>query len=144
MVHRSAAQSTRMCSSSRLTSTWKPLTAAAAGRPARAVRRLKRTHAIEEKRDTSESQAQSSPDMLSSEQLQKLAELRRQRAEAAPQPSSNIVQGALEEAQLIAWPTPGKALVDTVLVLAIVAATGTMLFGLNVLLADASGWWYSR
>jgi preprotein translocase subunit SecE len=50
----------------------------------------------------------------------------------------------LEEAQLISWPTPGKALLDTVLVLAIVAATGAMLFSLNVLLADVSGLWYSR
>lgn len=79
---------------------------------------------------------------MSSEQLQKLAELRKQRANA-PQPSSNIVQGALEEAQLISWPTPGKALLDTVLVLGIVAVTGSLLFGLNVVLADASQWWYS-
>jgi preprotein translocase subunit SecE len=53
-------------------------------------------------------------------------------------------QGALEEAQLISWPTPGKALLDTVLVLAIVAVTGSLLFGLNVLLADASNLWYSK
>jgi preprotein translocase subunit SecE len=82
--------------------------------------------------------------MMSQDQLAKLAELRRQRADAAPQTSSNVVQGALEEAQLISWPTPGKALLDTVLVLAIVAATGAMLFSLNVLLADVSGLWYSR
>eukprot|EP00775_Hariotina_reticulata_P003288 gene3288-3565_t len=80
---------------------------------------------------------------MSQEQLQKLAELRRQRSNA-PQTSSNPVQGALEEAQLISWPTAGKALLDTVLVLAIVAATGTLLFSLNVLLADASSWWYSH
>jgi len=30
------------------------------------------------------------------------------------------------------------------LVLAIVAATGTLLFSLNVVLADASSWWYSH
>jgi preprotein translocase subunit SecE len=99
--------------------------------------------AIEEKRDTAGSQASSSPDMMSSEQLAKLAELRRARADAAPAPSGNLVTGALEEAQLISWPTPGKALLDTVLVLAIVAATGSLLFGLNVLLADASTWWYN-
>lgn len=99
--------------------------------------------AIEEKRDKAGSQASSSPDMMSSEQLAKLAELRRARADAAPAPSGNLVTGALEEAQLISWPTPGKALLDTVLVLAIVAATGSLLFGLNVLLADASTWWYN-
>lgn len=36
-----------------------------------------------------------------------------------------------------------QALLDTVLVLAIVAVTGTLLFGLNVVLADASSLWYS-
>lgn len=101
-------------------------------------------HAIEEKRDTAGSETSSSPDMLSQEQIAKLAELRRQRAEAAPQMSSNVVAGAIEEAQLITWPTPGKALLDTVLVLAIVAVSGFTLFTLNVLLADASVWWYSH
>jgi preprotein translocase subunit SecE len=37
---------------------------------------------------------------------------------------------------------PAQALTDTVLVLAIVAVTGTLLFGLNVVLADAGQWWY--
>jgi hypothetical protein len=36
-----------------------------------------------------------------------------------------------------------QALLDTVLVLGIVAVTGSLLFGLNVVLADASQWWYS-
>jgi hypothetical protein len=36
-----------------------------------------------------------------------------------------------------------QALLDTVLVLGIVAVTGSLLFGLNVALADASQWWYS-
>lgn len=103
-----------------------------------------RLHAIEEKRDTSGSESQASPEMLSQEQIAKLAELRRQRSEAAPQTSGNVVTGAIEEAQLISWPTPGKALLDTVLVLAIVSASGFMLFSLNVLLADASSWWYSH
>lgn len=35
-----------------------------------------------------------------------------------------------------------QALLDTVLVLAIVASTGVLLFGANVLLNDASNWWY--
>lgn len=38
---------------------------------------------------------------------------------------------------------PVQALLDTVLVLVIVAVTGTLLFGLNVVLADAGQWWYS-
>jgi hypothetical protein len=36
----------------------------------------------------------------------------------------------------------GQALLDTVLVLAIVAGTGTALFGVNVLITDAFNWWY--
>ncbi|PNH10766.1 hypothetical protein TSOC_002474, partial [Tetrabaena socialis] len=50
--------------------------------------------------------------------------------------------GALEEAQLITWPKPKKALTDTFLVLFIVAASGFGLFSMNVLLAEISEWWY--
>lgn len=84
-------------------------------------------------------------DLLSSEESRRIAELRRLKADApAPAPSSNVIQGALEEAQLITWPKPGKALLDTVLVLAIVAGTGTALFGVNVALTDVFNWWYSH
>ena len=84
--------------------------------------------------------------------------------------SCELLQGALEEAQLITWPTIDKvglingacwvphklwrtltrfcvtlqAFMDTILVLAIVTATGAMLLGVNVLLAEASDWWYHR
>eukprot|EP00877_Chromochloris_zofingiensis_P001438 jgi/Chrzof1/11295/Cz05g31130.t1 len=99
--------------------------------------------AIEEKRETSGTEASSAPsDLLSEDQTKRLAELRRQQKSPAAPASSNVVQGALEEAQLISWPSPGKALLDTVLVLAIVASTGVLLFGANVLLNDASNWWY--
>ncbi|KIY99481.1 hypothetical protein MNEG_8480 [Monoraphidium neglectum] len=98
---------------------------------------LSRRAAIEEKRETTETTSTPS-DLLPD----KLAELRRQARDAPKQSSSNIVQGALDEAQLITWPKPGKALLDTVLVLAIVAGTGTALFGVNVLLTDAFNWWY--
>lgn len=37
-----------------------------------------------------------------------------------------------------------QAFFDTLLVLGIVAASGSLLFGLNVLLAEASEWWYHR
>ncbi|KAJ9522129.1 hypothetical protein QJQ45_005162 [Haematococcus lacustris] len=65
-------------------------------------------------------------------QVERLVELRReqQRAPQASEPT-NLVQGAIEEAQLITWPTAKKALMDTVLVLAIVSASGSLLFGLN-------------
>ena len=99
--------------------------------------------AIEEKRDTANSAGESTPDVLSKEQLSKLAELRRQ-SKQLPEPSSNPIQGALDEAQLITWPTPQKALLDTVLVLAIVSASGALLLGVNILLADLSTAWYSK
>eukprot|EP00878_Enallax_costatus_P004167 GHUV01004396.1.p1 GENE.GHUV01004396.1~~GHUV01004396.1.p1 ORF type:complete len:143 (+),score=24.27 GHUV01004396.1:157-585(+) len=142
MLARQRTHSARMCSSKLASSPVRPY--AAAVKPLRQTRRLQRHHAIEEKRDTAGSEASSSPDTLSQEQLAKLAELRRQRADAAPQMNSNVVAGAIEEAQLISWPTPGKALLDTVLVLAIVSVSGSTLFTLNVLLADASNWWYSH
>ena len=68
-------------------------------------------------------------------------------AGAGPSPSgasSNLILGALEEATLITWPRPQKALSDTFLVLAIVAITGGLLFGINVALAELSGLWYHR
>jgi preprotein translocase SecE subunit len=98
--------------------------------------------AIEEKRETTNAAGEFTPDVLSKEQLSKLAELRRQ-SKQLPEPSSNPIQGALDEAQLITWPSPQKALLDTVLVLAIVSASGALLLGVNILLADLSTAWYS-
>ena len=44
----------------------------------------------------------------------------------------------LEEVQLITWPSPQSALLNTVLVIAIVGGTSAVLFGVNTLLAEAS------
>jgi preprotein translocase subunit SecE len=75
--------------------------------------------------------------------LREQAPVASKRARPAP-PRAAPAQGALEEAQLISWPKPGKALLDTVLVLGIVAGTGASLFGVNVLLTDVFNWWYSH
>lgn len=48
------------------------------------------------------------------------------------------LQGILEEVQLIEWPSPLQAVTDTTLVIAIVAFTATVLFGVNAILADLS------
>jgi preprotein translocase SecE subunit len=104
--------------------------------------RLPACHAIEEKRDTPSTTGRTAPDDLSAEQMQKLADLRRQGQQGRQ--DGNLVQGALEEAQLISWPSPQKAVLDTVLVLAIVTASGFLLFGFNVLLADVATWWYAK
>ncbi len=37
-----------------------------------------------------------------------------------------------------------QAFLDTILVLAIVMGSGTMLLGVNILLANGSEWWYHR
>ncbi|KAF5835386.1 hypothetical protein DUNSADRAFT_7471 [Dunaliella salina] len=75
-------------------------------------------------------------------EAQTIGELKRQQLKNQAQ--TNVVQGALEEAQLITWPSVKKAFADTILVIAIVAATGSLLFGVNVLLAEGSQWWYHR
>lgn len=77
---------------------------------------------------------------------ERLAALRR--ADGAPEPSApappqeNLLQGAVSEAKLITWPRPQKALLDTALVLGIVAGTSALVFGLNVLLAELATAWY--
>lgn len=81
---------------------------------------------------------------MSDEEIRKLAALKRQMANQPGGGSSNLLVGALEEAKLITWPRPQKALSDTVLVLAIVAATGCLLYGVNVALAQLSELWYHR
>ncbi|KAL6766515.1 hypothetical protein ACKKBG_A36335 [Auxenochlorella protothecoides x Auxenochlorella symbiontica] len=53
-------------------------------------------------------------------------------------PTSNIVLGALEEVQLIQWPTIPQALVNTVQVLIIVGTTSVLLFAVNSILTELS------
>lgn len=87
------------------------------------------------------SQASVEKEVLPTDEIKRLAALRRQQ-QAEISKDSNLVQGALEEAQLITWPKPQKAALDTVLVLFIVACSGALLFGMNVALAELSEWWY--
>jgi preprotein translocase SecE subunit len=56
----------------------------------------------------------------------------------------NPLQGAASEARLITWPGPQKALLDTALVLGIVAGTSALVFGINVAFAELAGAWYGR
>lgn len=44
----------------------------------------------------------------------------------------------LEEVRLIKWPTPQSALLNTLLVIAIVAGTSALLFGVNALLSEVT------
>ena len=78
------------------------------------------------------------------DEARKLLEARREQENKPAASSTNLVQGALEQAQLITWPKPQKALLDTVLVLTIVILTGTLLLGLNIVFANASEFWYHR
>lgn len=47
-------------------------------------------------------------------------------------------QGALEEVQLIQWPTIPQALINTVQVLIIVGTTSVLLLGVNSVLTEVS------
>lgn len=58
---------------------------------------------------------------------------------AAPAPAaSNLFAGAVEEAGLITWPSPGSVVRSTAAVLAIVVAVTVALLSLNALLAATS------
>lgn len=48
------------------------------------------------------------------------------------------IEGALSEVELIDWPKPGKAAIDTVYVLVIVVGASAFLFGLNAVLSEVS------
>lgn len=50
----------------------------------------------------------------------------------------HLGQGVLEEVRLIRWPAPVQALMQTLLVVAIVSATSLMLFGVNAMLNELS------
>ncbi|KAG2497039.1 hypothetical protein HYH03_005041 [Edaphochlamys debaryana] len=97
--------------------------------------------ATSDKEETGLSKASVDDEVLPTDEIRRLAALRRQQQQEISK-DSNPVQGALEEAQLITWPKPQKAALDTVLVLFIVSASGAMLFGMNVVLAELSEWWY--
>jgi preprotein translocase SecE subunit len=53
------------------------------------------------------------------------------------------VQGVLEEVQLIDWPSPKTAFVQTLLVIGIVVGTSALLFAVNTLLTELSKTVYS-
>ncbi|MEW5309320.1 MAG: hypothetical protein WDW38_001215 [Sanguina aurantia] len=81
--------------------------------------------------------------IMTPEQIQKFAELRRQQS-VQKSASINILQGAVEEAQLITWPQPKKAFEDTFLVIGILLLSGFAIFGVNLLLTGVSDAWYHR
>ena len=54
-----------------------------------------------------------------------------------------VMQGVLQEIQLIQWPSPQSAFLNTLLVVAIVLGTSLVLFGVNTGLAEVSRQMYS-
>lgn len=50
----------------------------------------------------------------------------------------SLTEGVLEEIRLIKWPSVSSALINTVLVVAIVASTSLVLFGVNTGLTELS------
>lgn len=55
-----------------------------------------------------------------------------------PSHDFSLVQGVVEEVGLIKWPAPGKAVLNTLLVILIVAGTAGLLLGINTLLTELS------
>lgn len=119
-------------------------------RPAAPILRIHIARSYQKERSDDEAagsntatQSQDGTSSTGAEEARKLLEARRDQQEA-PASSTNLLQGALEQAQLITWPKPQKAFLDTFLVLAIVILTGTLLLGLNIVFANASEFWYHR
>ncbi|BDA41902.1 probable preprotein translocase subunit SECE1 at C-terminar half [Coccomyxa sp. Obi] len=74
---------------------------------------------------------------MSEEDIQALkAALQKQRSGGDQE--VGLVQGILEEVRLISWPNPLQALLDTLVVIAIVTGTAVSLFLVNTILADIS------
>jgi len=75
-------------------------------------------------------------EVFSEEEIAKLAALKRARDKDGKKMS--VIEGALSEVELIDWPQPGKAAVETVYVLVIVVGASAFLFGLNAVLSEVS------
>jgi len=88
------------------------------------------------------SEGESMERMSAEEIRQQVAELRAVSMEA--QAKEGLMQGVMEEVGLIKWPSPQSALLNTLLVIAIVAGTSVVLFGVNTGLAELSRAVYSR
>lgn len=81
-------------------------------------------------------QGASDNEVLSEEEIAKLAALKRARDKDAKK--MGAIEGALSEIELIDWPEPGKATVETLYVLVIVIGASAFLFGLNAVLSEVS------
>jgi preprotein translocase SecE subunit len=76
---------------------------------------------------------------LSAEEIQQqMGELRRAKQEQEAVDNESLVNGVMEEVQLIQWPTFTSALLNTLLVISIVFGTSVVLFGVNTALTEVS------
>lgn len=81
---------------------------------------------------------------LTIEDIQKrAAELRALKAESKSSDES-LISGVLEEITLISWPNFGSALVNTFIVVGVVAFTSVVIFGVNTGLTEVSKVIYSK
>lgn len=85
--------------------------------------------------------------VLSTEEIQRQMGALRAAAAAASQDEASkdasLVDGVLEEVRLIEWPSFTSALLNTVLVIALVLGTSVVLFGVNTSLSEISRQIYS-
>jgi preprotein translocase SecE subunit len=85
--------------------------------------------------------------VLSTEEIQRQMGALRAAAAAASQDEASkdasLMDGVLEEVRLIEWPSFTSALLNTVLVIALVLGTSVVLFGVNTSLSEISRQIYS-
>lgn len=85
--------------------------------------------------------------VLSTEEIQRQMGALRAAAAASSQDDASkddsLVQGVLEEVRLIEWPSFTSALLNTLLVIALVLGTSVVLFGVNTSLSEISRQIYS-
>jgi preprotein translocase SecE subunit len=91
----------------------------------------------------SQASAEATEKLLSAEEIQRqMGELRRAKEAKdsnAAKDGDSLMGGVMEEVGLIQWPTFTAALVNTLLVIAIVFGTSLVLFGVNTALTEVSG-----
>jgi preprotein translocase subunit SecE len=73
---------------------------------------------------------------FSEAELARLAAIKQSKSSVDPE--GGMIQGALSEVNLIDWPAPAKAAVETVYVLLIVVGASAFLFALNGLFTEVA------
>ncbi|KAI3428169.1 hypothetical protein D9Q98_006550 [Chlorella vulgaris] len=93
--------------------------------------------ATQERLPAAQPSSQQTEQPASIEEIQQRAAQMRQ-DKAAASAKGGLVEGVREEVMLIKWPAPLKAVLNTFLVIGIVAGTSAVLLGINSVLTEIS------